>query len=124
MDSTEEEEWDEDAEEEDNDDEILESESESGGDSELEDVIVVRRGNVLNRPVRPRFLQDGRDGAKAVRLRPYSRRTDVGRHPPSSGGYCFGINEILGAEGVIFGETESEMVWMEQMLTDLASRSE
>jgi hypothetical protein len=34
------------------------------------------------------------------------------------------MNEILGAEGVIFGETESEMVWMEQMLTDLASQSE
>jgi hypothetical protein len=32
--------------------------------------------------------------------------------------------EILGAEGVIFGETESEIVWIEQMLTDLASRSE
>jgi hypothetical protein len=32
--------------------------------------------------------------------------------------------EILGAEGVIFGETESEIVWTEQMLTDLASRSE
>ena len=32
--------------------------------------------------------------------------------------------EILGAEGVIFGETESEIVWIEQMLTDLASQSE
>jgi hypothetical protein len=32
--------------------------------------------------------------------------------------------EILGAEGVIFGETLSEIVWIEQMLTDLASRSE
>jgi hypothetical protein len=32
--------------------------------------------------------------------------------------------EILGAEGVIFKETESEIVWTEQMLTDLASRSE
>jgi hypothetical protein len=32
--------------------------------------------------------------------------------------------EILGAEGVIFGETESEIVLTEQMLTDLASRSE
>jgi len=32
--------------------------------------------------------------------------------------------EILGAEGVISGETESEIVWMEQMLTDLASQSE
>jgi len=29
-----------------------------------------------------------------------------------------------GAEGVIFGETELEIVWMEQMLTGLASRSE
>ena len=44
MDSTEQEEWDEYAEEEENDDEIVVSESESGGDSELEDVIVVRRG--------------------------------------------------------------------------------
>jgi hypothetical protein len=34
------------------------------------------------------------------------------------------MSEILGAEGVIFGETQSEMVWMEQMLTDLASWSE
>jgi hypothetical protein len=32
--------------------------------------------------------------------------------------------EILGAEGVILEETESEMVWIEQMLTDFASRSE
>ena len=32
--------------------------------------------------------------------------------------------EILGAKGVMFGETESGIVWMEQMLTDLASRSE
>jgi hypothetical protein len=32
--------------------------------------------------------------------------------------------EILGAEGVIIGETESEIVWTKQMLTDLASRSE
>jgi hypothetical protein len=32
--------------------------------------------------------------------------------------------EILGSEGIIFGETESEIVWMEQMLTDLASWSE
>jgi hypothetical protein len=48
MDSTEEEEWNEDAEEEDNDDEIVESESESGGNSELEDVIVVRRGRYEN----------------------------------------------------------------------------
>ena len=44
IDSTEEEEWDENAEEEENDDEIVLSESESGGDSELEDAIVVRRG--------------------------------------------------------------------------------
>jgi hypothetical protein len=44
MDSTEQEEWDEDVEEEENNDEIVVSESESGGDSELEDVIVVRRG--------------------------------------------------------------------------------
>jgi len=36
----------------------------------------------------------------------------------------FGIYKILGAEGVIFGETESEIVLTEQMLTDLASRSE
>ncbi|KAF8539147.1 hypothetical protein BDD12DRAFT_883129 [Trichophaea hybrida] len=32
------------------------------------------------------------------------------------------MNEILSVKGVIFGETESEMIWMEQMLTDLASR--
>jgi hypothetical protein len=32
--------------------------------------------------------------------------------------------EILGAEGVIFNEIESEIVWTEKMLTDLASRSE
>jgi hypothetical protein len=32
--------------------------------------------------------------------------------------------EILGAEGLIFGETESDMVWMEQILTDLASQSD
>ena len=32
--------------------------------------------------------------------------------------------EILGAEGVLFGETESEIVLTEQILTDLASRSE
>ncbi|KAF8535279.1 Cupredoxin [Trichophaea hybrida] len=43
----------------------------------------VEKPSVLNRPVRrpspavrPRFLQDGRDGAKAVRLRPSSRRTE------------------------------------------------
>jgi hypothetical protein len=34
------------------------------------------------------------------------------------------MDEILGAEGVIFGETESEIILMEQMLTDLSSRSE
>jgi len=32
--------------------------------------------------------------------------------------------EILGAEGVIFKETESEIVCKEQMFTDLASQSE
>jgi len=31
---------------------------------------------------------------------------------------------ILGTEGLIFGETETEIVWTEQMLTDLASRPE
>ncbi|KAF8539858.1 hypothetical protein BDD12DRAFT_881572 [Trichophaea hybrida] len=32
------------------------------------------------------------------------------------------MNEILVAEGVILGETVSEMLWMEQMLTNFASR--
>jgi hypothetical protein len=44
MHSTEQKECDEDAEEEENEDEIVEIKSESGKDSKLEDVIVVRRG--------------------------------------------------------------------------------
>jgi hypothetical protein len=33
---------------------------------------------------------------------------------------AIGIYEILGAEGVIMKEIESDLVWMEQMVTDLA----
>jgi hypothetical protein len=45
IESTEQEEWDEDAEEEEHDDEMVVSGSESGRYSELEDVIVVTRGS-------------------------------------------------------------------------------
>jgi hypothetical protein len=48
MDSTKEKEWDEDLEEEENDDKRVVSESESGGDSELEDMIVGRRRRLGN----------------------------------------------------------------------------
>jgi hypothetical protein len=49
--------------------------------------------SVVNRPVRPRFLQDGRDGAKAVRPVLTQDGRNVGRHPPSSGGYCLSLGE-------------------------------
>jgi len=39
--------------------------------------------SVVNRPVRPQYLQDGRDGAKAVRPVLARCGRQVGRHPPS-----------------------------------------
>jgi len=44
-------------------------------------------------PSRPRFLQDGRDGAKAVNPVLTQDGRNVGRHPPSSGGYCLSLGE-------------------------------
>jgi len=49
-------------------------------------------GSVLNRPVRPRFLQDGRTAPRpSVSVLTQDGRND-GRHPPSSGGYCISLD--------------------------------
>jgi hypothetical protein len=88
--------------------------------------------SVLNHPTRrpvtvvPSDIIAGRTGRRQGRpSRAYSRRTECRPSSTVIGRllYIFTRASFV-QQGLIFGATESDMVWMEQMLTDLASRSE
>ncbi|KAF8536152.1 hypothetical protein BDD12DRAFT_808008 [Trichophaea hybrida] len=66
----------------------------------------VRRSNCASVSVAP----DGRDGVKAVRPVVTQDGQNIGRHPPSSGGYCISLHVTSWVQqGLIFGATESDM---------------